>query len=369
MSQSVALLFCALVTFGCAVPCSAATQDKTVWHDGKEFTVEGRGWNETDFFWDRYPAKAKETITKISDYLWFLAEDSTGMVVRFKTDAPEIKAKWTVRHADLALPHMPATGVSGLDLYVRYKGNWRWLANGRPLAEVNEADLITGMSKTMREYQLYLPLYNGVKSVEIGVPEGSATEKLPRAEGTKPVVFYGTSITQGACASRPGMAFPSIVGRRLDVPIVDLGFSGSGRCEPEVADLLADLDPQVFVIDCLANMDLDKTDVRIRYLMKVFHEKHPDTPVILVENPVYGASYIYEDTAPARDGFNKVLKNIYDDNKAGWNGKLFYVKCAAMDGKDGESTVDGVHPSDLGLTRMADVITPVVKKAIEASKR
>jgi hypothetical protein len=361
------LLVCLQAVAACAAA-EAATPEKIAWHDAREFTIEGRGWDQTDRFYDRFPAKAKESICKMNDYLWYLSGDSSGMLVRFKTDAVRIQARWKLTSPDLALPHMPATGVSGLDLYVKYKGGWRWLALGQPTRDVNEAELITGMSKESREYQLYLPLYNGVSSVEIGVPEGTVIEALPRPSGTKPVVFYGTSITQGACASRPGMSFPAIVGRRLDVPIVDLGFSGSGRCEPEVADLLTDLDPRVFVIDCMANMDLDKTNDRIRYLLKGLHAKHPETPVVLVENVVYGASFIYEDRAPARDGFNQILKKIYDDSKAEWKGKLFYVSCAKMLGTDGESAVDGVHPSDLGLMRMADVITPVVKKALKAAE-
>ena len=115
------------------------------------------------------------------------------------------------------MAHMPATGVSGLDLYVKERGRWHWVGNGRPAKAVEEKILVKGLKPARREYVLYLPLYNGVNEMKIGVPNVSALEMAsPRQPGMKPIVFYGTSILQGGCASRPGMAYPAILGRRLD---------------------------------------------------------------------------------------------------------------------------------------------------------
>ena len=190
--------------------------------------------------------------------VWNLTRDSTGLCVRFVTDSPTIEARWTLNKALLAMPHMPATGVSGLDLYAKADdGKWRWLAVGQPkVSPTNSVRLVTGLPKGPREYLLYLPLYNGVSSVEIGIPKDRQIAKAePRPEALrKPIVFYGTSITQGGCASRPGMVHTAILGRQLNRPVINLGFSGNGKMEPELADLLAELDPAVYVLDCLPNM-------------------------------------------------------------------------------------------------------------------
>ena len=162
---------------------------------------------------------------------------------------------------------MAATGVSGLDLYVKTaRGDWHWLAVGKPESVSNQVSLINNLPPGRREFLLYLPLYNGTASAEIGVPPGATISRAGAwGPGTrKPIVFYGTSILQGACASRPGMVHCAMLGRQFQFPHINLGFSGNGRMEPEVADLLAELDPSVYVLDCLPNMDA--AEVTARYV-------------------------------------------------------------------------------------------------------
>ena len=216
--------------------------------------MEGKGWTKTTHPYDRLPAEAEGVVRPP---VWNLAKDSAGLRYRFVTDADTVRARWKVRKPNLALPHMPATGVSGLDLYVRAGDKWHWIGVGRPEHEVNETTLAQGLRREKREYILYLPLYNGIDSVEIGVPPNAIVEAAPdRYAGKKPAVFYGTSILQGGCASRPGMAYPSIIGRMIEWPAINLGFSGNGKTEPEVAKLLAELDPAVYVMDSLPNLDV-----------------------------------------------------------------------------------------------------------------
>ena len=214
--------------------------------------VEGRAWSDMprQRWFDRFPAAAERTVTPA---VWELSRDSTGMMARFKTDATTIWVHYLLRSASLALPHMPATGVSGVDLYAHNgQGKWRWVNVTRPgQKEVREA-IASGLAPGMREYAAYLPLYNGVESFEIGVPPGAIFAGLaPRPD--KPLVFYGTSITQGACASRPGMVYTAILGRHFDRPVVNIGFSGNGRMDAAVGAVLAKIDAAAYVIDCSAN--------------------------------------------------------------------------------------------------------------------
>jgi hypothetical protein len=190
---------------------SAKEENGVVWHDVRNFTVEGRGWPEQDLEapFDRLPAKAEG---KVRSAVWSLSHDSAGVCIRFASDAPAIHCRWTLLKSNLAMPHMPATGVSGVDLYVNTDKGWRWLANGRPTKTTNETALIANLPPLRREYLLYLPLYNGVSSVEVGVANGRPLSPLPRDEKrAKSIVFWGTSITQGGCASRPGMVHTAIL--------------------------------------------------------------------------------------------------------------------------------------------------------------
>ena len=173
---------------------SKATREKNVdWYDVRSLGVEGKVWDDTKSPFDRLPAKAEKAVRKP---VWNLSRHSAGMCVRFESDSPVIHARWTLTSSSLAMAHMPATGVSGLDLYVQHEGRWKWLATGRPTGQTTQA-VLTRVDKTKRKYMLYLPLYNGVKSLSVGIHTGSRLATLPRSPQSKPIVFYGTSITQG----------------------------------------------------------------------------------------------------------------------------------------------------------------------------
>jgi len=256
------------------------------------------------------------------------------------------------------MPHMPATGVSGVDLYAKNdKGEWYFIGNGRPKGVENLASFAV---KPGVPYTLYLPLYNGVKSVEIGFGEGRTVSAYkPDGKVRKPIVFYGTSIDQGGCASRPGMAFTSIVGRRMDMPVINLGFSGSGRMEPAMADLCAELDPSVYVLDCLWNMTPQLIATRVEPFVKKLRESHPNTPILLAED------YNFRNEGPTEKG--RTLRTVFDKLKADKVKNLHFLSAENMLGTDGEGTVDGCHPNDLGMMRLADGFTkglePIVKEA------
>jgi lysophospholipase L1-like esterase len=344
---------------------SVSAKPELRWHNLSDLPVEGKGWRETKHLYDRLPAKAEGVVRTP---VWSLSEDSAGLRYRFVTDATSLRARWRLRHTNsLALPHMPATGVSGLDLYVRTADQWHWIGAGRPdKAELNEGTLVNGVAPGKREYMLYLPLYNGVESVEIGLPDGAGFEPAPdRYASRRPILFYGTSILQGGCAARPGMAYPSIIGRMLDWPTINLGFSGNAKSEPEMARLLAELNPALYVLDSLPNLEPAEVAERVEPFVKTIRAAHPTTPIILVENVTYTNSAFLESRRARVTASNELLRKLYHKMQAAGDRTVFYVPSSALLGKDGEDTVDGTHPTDLGFLRMAEGISPVVQKALK----
>ncbi|MDD4102884.1 MAG: SGNH/GDSL hydrolase family protein [Kiritimatiellae bacterium] len=338
------------------------------WHDIRQLGVEGQGWTDVASPYDRLPQKAKGVVR---DAVWNLSRDSAGMAVRFITDATKIHARWALTKANLAMPHMPATGVSGLDLYARdSRGVWRWVANGRPTGQTNTIVLVEGIKPGSREYLLYLPLYNGVTSVEIGVPGSHLIVRAPAypAERAKPVVFYGTSITHGACASRPGMAYTAILGRWHNRPVINLGFSGNGRMEPEVAALLAELDPAVYVIDCCPNLPGEQTAVLARPLVEQLRKARPDVPIVLAEDRRYGNSWIIPGKAARNDGSHAALKAAYTAMVADGITGLHYIPGDTQLGDDDEATVDSSHPNDLGFYRQAQAFDRILRPLLKAGQ-
>ena len=331
----------------CMGTLEAAAADDLTWKDGTALTLEGKGWTATEAPYDRLPAKAKGVVR---DPVWDLSRDSAGMRVRFVTDATEISVQWTLLNAGLAMPHMPATGVSGVDLYAKQPdGRWVFVANGGPGGLSNGATFHAGGAK---EYALYLPLYNGTTALRIGVPNGAKLEPAAPAGG-KPVVFYGTSITQGGCASRPGMAGVAIVGRLLDVPTINLGFSGNGIMEPEMVDLLVELDPSVYVLDSLWNMGPDLVAERLEPCIRKLRAAHPDTPIVVAEDSSV------RNEVPTVKG--KIAKAVCIKLAAEGIQGLSFISADGMLGTDTEATVDGCHHTDLGFARQAEVLARDLK--------
>ncbi|MFI4874421.1 MAG: SGNH/GDSL hydrolase family protein, partial [Blastopirellula sp. JB062] len=215
-----------------------------------------------------------------------------------------------------------------------------------------------------RLYTLYLPLYNGVETLEIGVPEGSDFVPVaPRSE--KPIVFYGTSIMHGACASRPGMSISGIVGRRLNRPVINLGFSGNGRLESEVGEFLCELDPAVFVIDCLPNVDGPVVAKRTEPLVRQLRQAHPETPILLVEDRTYTNSGFRQSARERHAGSRAALTKAYENLQAAGVKNLYYLPGDMLLGDDGEAATDGSHPSDLGMMRYADAYVPALRKILD----
>lgn len=353
-----AMVVACLATTGAARGAEARLENGTAWYTIPDTAIEGKGWSDTKRPFDRLPGKAEGVVR---DPVWGLSRHSAGLAFRFRSNATAIYARYTLLSDAVAMPHMPATGVSGLDLYALTEhGTWNWVGVTRPSAQDVEGELASDLSPGMREYLVYLPLYNGVEKLELGVATDDSFELLP-PRTLKPIVFYGTSILHGACASRPGMAFPAILGRRLDRPVINLGFSGNGRMEPEVAELLAEIPAAAFVVDCLPNMNAPEIAKRAEPLVRRIRTAQPDTPIVLVEDRTY-ANAIFKPASQQRHATSRAaLRNAYDRLVADGVTGLRYVEGEQLLGPDGEATVDSSHPSDLGMWRQADVLEPILR--------
>src|SRR5262249_49006010 len=205
-------------------------------------------------------------------------------------------------------------------------------------------------------------LYNGVSSAEIGLPKGATLAKAPERPKSqqKPIVFYGTSITQGGCASRPGMVHTAILGRRFERPVINLGFSGNGKMDKEMAALLAELDAAVFVIDCLPNLNAKDVAERTEPLVAAIRQKQPKTPILLVEDRTYSNAAVVPGLQERHKESRAALRKAYDKLTASGDKHLHYLRGDKLLGDDDESTVDGSHPTDLGFLRQADVFADAI---------
>ncbi len=345
-----------------AMGVNKAAAENLDWHDITTWGVEGRILPEQErlSWFDRLPAAAQTTVTS---NVWKLSRDSAGMMVRFKTDATAVHVHYKLLKETLGMPHMPATGVSGVDLYARDDdGKWKWVQVTKPAKQEVKAEFIKGLKEGYREYAAYLPLYNGVEFMRIGVAKGSKFEGL--APRQKPIVFYGTSITHGASASRPGMVHTAILGRRLDMPVVNLGFSGNGKMDKAVGEFLVQVDAAAYVIDCLPNMQPAEVTEKCIPLVKQLRATKPTTPIVLVEDRRFSNDWI----TPAKHQFHTdnhaALKAAYDSLHKESVANLYYIVGDKLYGDDSEGATDASHANDLGFMRQADIFEPVIRKAI-----
>ena len=371
---------------------SAVVTNNVCWIDGKMLPIEGRAFDDVELYYDRLPSNLTERINY--GVAKILKHDSAGMQFRFTTTSKELHLRWKPLRPKNYMDHMASTGHSGIDVY-RYdeaKNRWYYLVTGRP--ERDGDKLVKGGAIDIpwqpgRTCLVNLPLYNGIAEFTLGIDADSTISAAPKRKSgiEKPVVFYGTSITQGGCASRPGMAFPSIIGRELDVPIVNLGFSGSGRMELDMADVIARIDASCYVLDCLWNMkcrvlpDGDPAEadlaaagvgreftpeseclyVATRYekFIRRLRSLRPETPIVMAEM----CNVFCGEKRPR----NLVMRKLYERLVAeGWE-KLVYLPSEGMYPDDREGTVDGSHATDYGMVNLAQAYGKAIKSALKVS--
>jgi len=351
------LVFCFMYTLCTAQ--RAPRKDNSIYYGKESFLIEGTGIPESakESPYDRLPLSAKGIVRKP---VWDLSKNSAGISARFISNSRSIKVKWGVMD-DAYLNHMASTGVKGVDLYCKMDGKWVYVNTGRPSGKENAATLLTSLSPGEREFKIYLPLYDGTTHLEIGI-DSAATIRKPAPETQLPIVFYGTSILQGGCASRPGMVFTSIISRKMNVDCYNFGFSGNGKMDPPVVNILAGIKASFYVIDCLPNMLPKEVTDSVMPMVKTLRAKNPLTPIVLVEEIEYARIPFESSVKKAFDVKNQALKTEFDKLIKEGVKDLYYISSANAIGTDNEGTVDGTHMTDLGFMRYADYLIEKFKE-------
>lgn len=338
----------------CIPSLSFAQASKNVSYFGQDFfRLEGTEIPDSlkENRYDRLPLSYKDLVR---EPVWNLSKASAGLSIRFLSNSTSISVKWTVLNNN-TMNHMAETGIKGIDLYFNNKGKWQYLDTARPQGVDSESVIISNMPSEMREFKMFLPLYDGLVDIEVGIDSNSVIKK-PIKNERKPIVFYGTSITQGGCASRPGMAHTNIISRKLNRDCLNFGFSGNGRMEQAIAKLIAEIDPAFYVIECLPNMKAAQVTERTIPLVNAIRKKHPETAILFVENFIYEPSILDKKMATAIHQKNAALKAEYAKMMDAEFSNIFYIDSKNATGDDFEGTVDGVHFTDLGFIRYADFL-------------
>lgn len=338
------------------------TTGQLKWIDLKDYPLYGTLVTADSLTYTRLPDTLKGVIR---DDLYALGTNTAGMYIRFASDATDIGARWKATKK-FDMNHMTATGIRGLDLYTRLDdGTWTTVGSGRPnfFKHNTTAMIMPNMERKMRDYMLYLPLYDGVDSIYIGV-DSAAVVASPIADSPRqgnPIIMYGTSILQGGCASRPGMVHTSQISRALDREVINLGFSGNARLDPEIAELIASGNPSLIVLDALPNLTVDMLSERFDSFMAIIRKSLPDTPVLVIESPIFPSLKFNIESREVIELKNRTLKTLFDKLIEKGDKNLYYFKGEDVLGDVREGTVDNSHFTDLGFTVFTANLLPAIK--------
>ena len=333
---------------------------QTVFYNAEQFPLIGKISEETETRYERLPAYLRD---KSREPVWALGKNTAGLAIRFRSNSTSISAKWDVLN-NRSMQHMTNLGIKGLDLYAWENNQWRFVNSARPKGKKNEATIIESMESVEREYMLFLPLYDGVTSLFIGIDScktiGQPVLKYP--DTTNPIIVYGTSITQGCSASRPGMAYTNMLMRWFNREVINLGFSGNGRLDYEIAELIGSKkNASLIILDNAPNGSPSSIGERTFPFVEIIRKHKPQTPIIIVENMEYADIKF---NTKKRDFWQRKNNSVHSQYleliKQGYK-DIYYLDHENLIGDDGEGTVDGTHFTDLGFYRFANALVEKIK--------
>ena len=357
-------LFCAVLCF--AQDANArVNKDSLRYVDASQFEIRGKVYRDAKPMYSRIPEFLKDSVR---EPLWKLGQNSAGIAIRFRTNSRSIGAEWKSQFKN-AMPHMTPTGIRGLDLYCMHEGEWRFVRSGQPSLKNDSTRtlLIENKTEGYREYMLYLSLYDGVENLKIGIDSmaeiGMPQIDSPRKE--KPIVFYGSSIMQGGCATRPGMASSNIIGRRLDRATYNFGFSGNAFIDYEIAHMMAEVDASVYVLDYVPNASPEMITEKTEKFVKILRDAHPDVPLIFIEDPDFTFYLFSQEAVDEITNKNKAINEAFKQLKKKGVKNIYLIDGSTLLKDNGESTVDGIHFTDLGFEQYVKAVMPLIKKVIK----
>ncbi|NDV78185.1 SGNH/GDSL hydrolase family protein [Dysgonomonas sp. 511] len=332
---------------------SLSIAQEKVYTDARELTMVGKAKPIPQFYHRVDTAKYNTMPLGVKR----LFTNSAGLAIVFKTNSNSISARWSTLNQRKS-NNMTGIVYKGLDLYIKRNNEWVFAGVGRPADNPTTAAIVSNMEDGEKECLLYLSLYDEVKSLEIGVDEGSYIAAM-ESPFRKKVVIYGSSILQGASASRPGMAYPARMARKLGVDFINLGLSGNGKMEPEVVDMIAGIEADAYILDCAPNPSPEQITERTTYLVETIRKNHPQVPIVMIQSIVRETGNFDVKAREVVAGQNRNFKAEYDKLVAAGVKDLYYIE-GNLIGSDHEGTTDGIHPNDLGFDRMLQVIQPFV---------
>ncbi len=293
---------------------------------------------------------------------------SAGIAISFKTNSKNIYAKWTSGSLWLS-PNITPVNTRGLDLYIKKDGKWQFASVARPnmVSEITNTTIIANLTGEMIECLLYLPTYSEVLDLSVGVDN-----KAIIVEGSKPfektVVIYGSSIAQGASASRSGMAYPARMSRATGINFVNMGTSGLGNMQPEVVAMLTTIKADAFILDCVPNCMPEEITERTNCTVTEIRKHHPNVPIIMVQSIIREYSHFNQVFSERMKMQNDNFEIEYNKLKEEGVNDLYFIAEGNFLGTDHEGTTDGTHPNDLGFDRMISVIQPQIIKILKKYK-
>lgn len=336
--------------------------------------IQNQGFtSELNRTYVRFPERAQGVIR---DAVYQLSLNSAGLAIYFKTDSSDIWVQYYVSD-NFEMPHMAATGVSGVDLLGKNEtGQWSSLLSSFSFDENKKqiAYAFNGIRKSADEsgfeYRLYLPLYNTISDLMIYVNDGASFTWIEK-DYSLPIVLYGTSIAQGCCSSRPINSWPDIVQRHFDKPLLNFGFSGNGKLEEQVIDFIIENDASLYILDCLPNLDSYAKDTIKTLIINAVHQirkLRPNVPILVVDFAGYG----YQEVNP--DGWNRIVnantaqKEGFDQLVAEGVQKIYYLTREEI-GLTKDSWTDWIHPNNYGMQVYAQAYIKKIQEIFDESKK
>jgi len=328
-----------------------------------DFVVEGLYWFNSEKRYQRLPQNAEKMVTAP---VWTLSRCTTGGQIRFATDSRRIviSAKTTDGKINVTMAEIAR---SGFDLYCGTPGvdeefwNTAWPVPG---ALEYTDEIFNVPEKQMRNFRINFPLYNGVEELFIGLEKDSTLLPPVPLKCKKPIVVYGTSITQGGCASRPGSVYTNILSRALEMEFLNFGFSGNGQNHLEVAEILSEIqDPAMFIMDSEANsVSAELVNERVPLFLDIIRKAYPEIPILVVSKIPYGKRYAIE-----LPSLKAEFRAIVEQKRSAGDKNIHFVDGSNFFERNdySENTVDGAHPTDRGFAQIAKALEPVLRQLLE----